>query len=275
MIRLGPPSTPFAPSRPGDARRLPTAAVPLAAALLVALPLSAQEPAALPAGEVMGGQTGFDGAAAYTFEATTAGILTVVARGDEDLVLSVTDTYGQPLPDGRSDQDLGGDRWAEQVAVTLTRPGTYQVRIETFGSSTASDFEIGAGWLPFPAVETAPDPDGSPGSATELEPGEEPHADVLNGAAGDFRDWYVVRPDRAGTLTVTTRAEDGDLVLEAFETDAFGDPLERSDQDLQDRPGNEALTLVVEAGEVLYFKVAPWSDGAAVEYRIQAGFIPQ
>jgi hypothetical protein len=223
----------------------------------------------------MGGQTGFDGAAAYTFEAESAGILTVVARGDEDLVLSVTDAYGQPLPDGRSDQDLGGDRGAEQVAVTLTRPGSYQVRVETFGASTASDFEIGAGWLPFPSVETPPDPDGSPGSATELVPGGEAHADALDGSVGDFRDWYVVRPEEAGTLTVTTRAQEGDLVLEAYGADAFGDPLERSDQDLQDQPGNEALTLVVEAGEAFYFKVAPWSDGDEVEYRIQAGLIPE
>jgi hypothetical protein len=104
--------------------------------------------------------------------------------------------------------------------------------------------------------------------------GQARHEDSIDGPSGDFWDWYVLTSEEAGTLTVTTRAEDGDLVLEAFEEGEFSEALERSDQDLQGNGGNEALTLVVAAGQQFYFKVASFSEGATVHYRLQVGFIP-
>jgi hypothetical protein len=77
-----------------------------------------------------------------------------------------------------------------------------------------------------------------------------------------------------GTLTVATRAEEGDLVLEAFKPGEFGEPMERSDQDLQGNAGNEALTLLLEVGDEFYFKVSAFSQGASIPYRLQVGFIP-
>jgi hypothetical protein len=190
-----------------------------------------------------------------------------------DLVLLVTDAYGQPLVEGRSDEDLGGDSGAEQFAVTVPRAGEYQVRVETFQGGAAS-FKVGASFLPFPDLELAPDPDGSPGAAIPLVVGQARHEDSIDGPSGDYWDWYVLTAEEAGTLTVATRAEDGDLVLEAFEEGEFSEALQRSDQDLQGNGGNEALTLVVAAGQQFYFKVASFSEGATVHYRLQVGFIP-
>lgn len=237
--------------------------------------LSAQGAVRLTPGDVVQGVTDAEGSAVFEFPAGSAGVLTVVARSLDgaDLVLLVTDQYGQPLPGGRSDQDLGGNSGAEQFAFTISRAGDYRIRVETFGGSSAS-FQVGASWLSFPDLELPPDPDGSPASATPIQVGQDAHQDTIDGTVGDYWDWYVLVAEEAGTVTVTTRAEDGDLVLEAFEDGEYVEALERSDQDLQELGGNEALTLVVDAGQTFYFKVASFSEGASVSYRLQVGFIP-
>lgn len=253
------------------------AVVALGACLLaVPQPLGAQEPPGLAPGSLAEGSVGWDSPATYLFTAESAGVLTVVVRAleDTDLVLLVTDSDGQPLPNGRSDQDLGGNSGAEQFAVTLPRSGEYRVRVESFGGGEGS-FQVGVSWLPFPDLALPADPDGSPGSATALQVGQESRTDSIDGSSGDFWDWYLLKAEEAGTLTVTTRAETGDLVLEAFEEGEFTQALERSDQDLQGNGGNEAVTLVVEAGQAFYFRVSAFSEGATVPYRLQVGFIPE
>ncbi|MGD2134506.1 MAG: hypothetical protein PVF27_00025 [Gemmatimonadales bacterium] len=240
----------------------------------IATTAAAQE---LVPGQVMTSSTAGDEAATFTFIANDAGVLTVVVRatGDADLVLEATDADGQQLPEGRSDQDLGGDRGAEQLAVTLPRAGTYQVQVDRFGFDDApAEFRIGASWLPFPELEIAPDPDGTPSTATRLAPEQQSINESINGSRGDYWDWFVITADTPGTITLITRAEDGDLVLEAYEEGEFDDYFERSDQDLQGSGGNEALTLSIDAGQTFYFKVRPWSEGATVSYRLQVGFIP-
>ena len=110
-------------------------------------------------GQVVQGSADWEGSAEYSFKAETAGVLTVVARSlnESDLQLLVTDMDGQPLPDGRSDQDLGGDVGAEQFAVTLPRAGGYRVVVETFAGGQAS-FQLGVSWISLPG------PGGSRGS---------------------------------------------------------------------------------------------------------------
>jgi len=218
---------------------------------------------------------GREGIALHTFEAGAAGVLTVVVRSldETDLFLLVTDSDGQLLPNGRSDQDLGEDAGAEQFAVTLPRAGKYQVRVETFGGSEGA-FRIGVSWLPFPDLAVPADPDGSPSSANRIRVGQGTRDDSIDGASGDYWDWFVLKVEKGGTLTVATRAEEGDLILEAFGSDDFSEALERSDQDLQGNGGNEALTLVVEPGEEFFFKVSAFSEGGSVPYRLQVGFIP-
>ena len=226
-------------------------------------------------GRVIDAATSDENVANLTFQAKSAGVLTVVVRStdDSDLILVVTDAHGQQLPEGRSDQDIGGDNGAEQLAITIPRAGTYHVRVETFASGSGS-FKIGASWLAFADLEVAADPDGSPSTAIPISVGQQTMDDSINGALGDYWDWFVFSTDGAGTLTVATRADEGDLVLEAFRDNEFSEAWERSDQDLQGINGNEALTLIVTAGQKLYFKVSSFSEGAFVPYRLQISFMP-
>jgi hypothetical protein len=234
----------------------------------------------LPIGSVSKGTTSAEMAATFEFRAEMAGVLTVVVRAtnETDLVLLVTDADGQTLPQGRSDQDLGGDSGAEQFAVTLPRAGTYRVRVEPFGSGTAA-FQIGGSWLSFPELEEAGDPDGGPSTASSIAIGQSPLEDTLNPEAGDHWDWFVLRANQAGMLTVATRSPDGDLVLEAFNEGEYTQSTERSDQDLQDETGNEAITLSVKPGQTFYFKVSTFGSSfgtmnSVVPYRLSVGFIP-
>lgn len=230
----------------------------------------------LPIGSVTDGTTSSENTATFQFNAETPGILTVVVRSTDetDLVLVVTDGDGQTLPDGRSDRDLHGDSGAEQFAVTLTRAGMYRVRIEPFSSGLAS-FRIGASWLGFPELEEPADPDGTPSTARSITIQQDPIRDALDPASGDHWDWYALRADRAGLLTVATRAGEGDLVLEAFTEGNFGESTERSDQDLQEVAGNEALTLSVSPGQMLYFRVSMFgTSDSPISYRLSIGFIP-
>ncbi len=230
----------------------------------------------LPVGSVTGGTTSSESTATFQFSAETAGILTVVVRStdESDLVLVVTDADGQTLPEGRSDQDLGGDSGAEQFAVTLPRAGMYHVLVKPFSSGLAS-FRIGASWLGFPELKEPADPDGRPSTARSITIQQDPIMDTLDPTSGDHWDWYALRADRAGLLTVATRAEDGDLVLDAFTKGNFSESAERSDQDLQDLAGNEALTLSVSPGQTLYFKVSMYgTPDSPISYRLSIGFIP-
>ncbi len=263
-------------------------ALPAAFACLFLMALapaaSAQQ---LQAGRVIGATTSANPnvVTTFAFQAESAGVLTVVVRSidETDLVLSVTDADGQPLPDARSGQDLGGDSGAEQLAVTLPRAGWYQVRVEPNSMGVAA-FRIGASWLPFADLEFPVDPDGSPSTAIPLPPEQQTHHDSLDEVMGDYWDWFVIVPDRAGTLTVVTRmallpgallvAEEGDLVLQAFEEDSYAEAWESSDQDLQGVLGHEALTLSVVPGEPIYFRVWAYSSSDPINYRLLVSFIP-
>ncbi len=218
--------------------------------------------------------TASDQGTMFQFNAASAGLLTVVVRGaaDGDLVLSVGDEDGQPLAGGHSDQDLNGSAGAEQLVVTIPRAGSYTVRVASWGGTVS--FEIGASWLSFPALELPADPDGAPSRATRLTTAQQNRQDALDHATGDYWDWYVVTADGAGTLTVVTRAEEGDVALEAYLPGSFGNPSERSDSDLQGSGGNEALTLAVTAGQQLYFRVVDIRGQGAMSYRLQVSFIP-
>ena len=236
--------------------------------------LGAQAPP-LPIGATEWGSTSQDGNAVYEIEVESAGVLTIVARAtnDADILLIVTDADGQTVPDGQTDLDLGGNPGAEQAAITLQRGGRYQVRVRPFMSEVV-DFTIGASWLPFADLEVPADPDGSPRTASKMTVGE-PVEDQLELQNGDPWDWFSVRIEQSGLLTVATRAEEGDLVLEYFRDGEFMEPAERSDQDLQDVLGNEAIMLSVTVGQTLYFKVSALTGGMgeAIPYRLLAGLM--
>lgn len=243
----------------------------LTGAMVLPLPAVVSGQAAdLPMGAPASGRASSDQPAVYTFSTDAAGFLTVVVRAtaDTDLVLVLADAMGQPLPEGRSDQDLQGDTGAEQAVFTIPRPGDYRVRVETWGSG--GEFRIMAGWIPFADVAQAPDPDGSPDSAASLTPGS-PVQDSIDPAAGDAWDWFRVSVDDGGIITVVTEG-DGDLALEVFAEGTFAEAMERSDQDLQGSSGNESLTVRAEPGQTFYFRVSPvFSSSGTVSYTIRAG----
>ena len=238
--------------------------------------LAAQRPDSLPIGSTTDGITASSSFAAFVFKAPSAGILMVAIRAsvETDLVLFVTDDYGQTLPDGKSDQDLGGNAGHEQVAVVLPRSGSYFVSVRPYDQG-GGQFSIGGAWLAWPDLERDIDLDGSPGSANPITAGTTTARDTINPSRGDHWDWYSITIRESGLLTVVTRASQGDLVLEAFIEGEYGEATQRSDQDLQEVMGNEAITLVVTQGQTLYFKVYAFSSsGDAVTYRLSAVVIP-
>jgi len=230
-----------------------------------------QDLQALPIGQLGDGQAGSDAPATFRFTADTAGFLTVVVRGtgEADLRISVTDEVGFPLPGGTADQDIGGNLGSEQLTVLLPRAGVYQIFVETYYGSTT--LKIGGAWIPYPDASTDLDPDGHPDMATPLSPGS-PVESTIDGSAGDSMDWYAVTSDTAGMVTVIVEAPEGDLSLEVYRQSEYRQPVSSSDQDMGGVAGNESLTVRIEAGETLYFKVAPvFSTAGQIAYTIRAG----
>jgi hypothetical protein len=227
----------------------------------------------LPMGTVVEGSTGSSGPAVFSFSAPAPGVLTVVVRGkdDADLQIVVTDAVGQELPGGRIDVDLSGNVGAEQGAVVIRVPGDYQVQVHTW--SGGGRFDIAGSWLEFAGLGGPADPDGSPMAAAVLTPGT-PIDDSISPSTGDGWDWFKVTAESAGVITVITEAPEGDLVLEVFDDGAFGESVNRSDQDMQGVVGNESLTVQAAAGQTYYFKVSPaFETGDTIAYKIRAGIM--
>lgn len=203
------------------------------------------------------------------YRAVTAGFLTVVVRGGSDLSISVTDDLGQLVPDGRVDSDLGGDMGAEQVTVMLTQAAEYQVRVAS--RSGRDQFKLAASWIAFPDVQRASDPDGRPTAAATLTPGT-PIDGTLDSTAGDEWDWYSITTAADSIVTVLTEAPEGDLVLESFSGSDYGNPIDRSDQDMGGVAGNEALTIRATGGETVYVRVAMRiRSQSTVPYKLRVG----
>jgi len=247
-----------------------TAVAVIVVALVAPAPAHAQQ--ALQLNQPQRGSTTGDNPAVFTFNAESAGVLTVVLRGDgdADLQLAVADAVGQILPEGQSDMDLGGNMGAEQLAVTVPGAGQYQVRVTMFyGSGT---FEMVAGFISYPALAGPMDPDGMPTAAATLTPGS-PIQDSIDPASGDAWDWFKVTVDSAAAITVITSADEGDLALEVFEEGNYAEAINRSDQDMQGVAGNESLTIQASPGQTYYFKVSPVFGNEAVSYTIRVGIM--
>jgi hypothetical protein len=230
---------------------------------------------ALPVGAPQKAAVSPDQPAEYTLAAQTAGVLTVAVHGEGDLAFTVTDADGQMLPEANIDRDLHGNAGLEMASVLIPEPGTYRVRVRLQGGSPSS-FEISSAWLSFPALARAStDPDSKPSGARRLEVAK-PHEDSLAADAGDVWDWFTLQAPESGTLVIVTRAigESADLILEAFLDGKFGDPVERSDQDLQGDSANESVTVTVKAGQTVHVKVSGAFGRPNVKYRISSSLIP-
>jgi hypothetical protein len=234
--------------------------------------LAAQGPAPLPLDKLTSDTLGQDASSEYPFKAEAPGLLTVLLLGTEgDLTLELLDEDGQRVPNGFADSDIEGNAAREQLHVVLPETGLYLLRVDGRGQANLR-YEIGAAWLQAPALAAAPDPDGRPSRARELRVGE-PIEDQVDASQGDHRDWYVITPAASGTLTVVTRGEEGDLMLEAFTNGNFSQPVARSDQDLDGKGANESIVVDVKAGQPVHLRVSPVFSGGGA-YRISAGLMP-
>jgi hypothetical protein len=242
--------------------------------VLTPVALLAQDP--LPAGPTRA-TLGPSATAMYTFRAPTAGVLTVVVQGSDDLSLAVMDVDGQSLPEGSTDSDRHGNVGDEMLSLVLPEAGSYRIEVRALGGDGGGTFTVASGFVGMPGFARPADPDGRPSSARDLAVGAA-HDDVIHPAEGDHRDWYRIRVAEAGTLVILTRVADdfeGDLMLEAFMGGDFTEAISRSDQDLQDNAGRESLTLEVRAGDVVHVRVASvFSSGDAQPYRISVGRMP-
>lgn len=229
---------------------------------------------ALPLGKMQAGKTTSDKPSEYRVKAESAGVLTVAVQGEGDLVLVVLDADGQPVPDGRSDRDLGGNTGTEMVTVTLGEAGEYRVRVVTQMGSATSSYQLAASWMPFPPFARPADSDGRPGTARAVKVGEAVE-DALDGAAGDLADWYALRPATDGTLVVVTRpvGDGGDLVLEAFLDGEFGQAAARSDQDLQGNSASESVSVNVRAGQTVHVRVSGAFSSVQAQYRLSSSLM--
>jgi hypothetical protein len=237
------------------------ALVPAGAAAQQALPIGGSPQSGQAAGAV----------ATYTFEASSAGVLTVAVKGEGDLMLEVADSDGQVLPDGSSDRDLFGALGNELLSVILGEPGTYRVNVRLLDG--AESFQVAGAWMAFPAFARPSDADGRPSRAVALEIGRD-REDALDSQSGDLQDWFVITPATDGVLTVVLRplGDEIDLVLELFVED-FGSPKTQSDQDLQDNPANEAATLSVTGGQPVHIKVGSYGTGVSGRYRLSTSLL--
>ena len=243
--------------------------------LLPFLPAALDAQTPLPLGSTAMGETGVDTPAEYAVEVDGPGFLTVVVRSVDgtDVRIQATDADGQPLPGGEADQDLNGDLGAEQLLVELPRAGTYRIFVESYEMEVAA-FAVGGGFLASQLAARAEDPDGSPSSAVALEPGETRN-DTLDPAAGDRWDWFAFTAEEAGSLTVLTRTEEGDLGIRVYRAEAYREPVLQVDDDQGGVLGNESATVDVEAGETIYIRVGhPFERGGALGYTLRSGFIP-
>jgi hypothetical protein len=209
----------------------------------------------------------------FRFVANEPGILTVVTRSEDhaDLVIEVTDVDGQGLPDGRSDQDLQGQRTDEHVAANLPWAGEYRVRVFELNRAPAT-FHLGATWLRFPTIARREPDHGRPGTARVLTAGARADLTLRTDTTSSFV-WLRFDPTEDGWLSLRVRAPDGDLVLESYLPGAFGHTDEESDQDLEGVLGNESLTVGVRAGQPSWFRVRDRGDHSGpLAFHVEASF---
>ncbi|MCU0618103.1 MAG: PPC domain-containing protein [Gemmatimonadaceae bacterium] len=231
--------------------------------------------AELPLGKSQPGRVTAEDGATYRVTVPAAGVLSVAVEGAGDLRLRVLDADGQPLPDGMADADLDGKMGRETVSVRVTEAGAYQVRVESLDDE-AGAFEVGASFLAFPSFAKSADTDGRPSQARAAEIGKAID-DALDANAGDLRDWYVLTASQDGTLALATRKigsdEELDLVLEVFAAGSYVEPVQQSDNDLEEDTSREGVTVAVRAGQKVYVRVRLQSGGAG-RYRLSSSLMP-
>jgi hypothetical protein len=212
---------------------------------------------------------GNEGAATYSFEAASPGLLSavVIGKGDSDLILTVANAAGIPLPNAQFDNDPHQRSDVEYGAVAITQPGSYRLVVSSHGDG--GQFQIVCGWIAVPSL-ALPDP-----IAVGVEQGEvltlgEARAGVVPNRGGK---WYKVTAAEGGLLIVHANAPNRDIAMAAYAQNQPHQALVNVDGDLRGNPGLEVLTLPIEAGETLLIQVTSL-DGNRADFRVHAQVLP-
>jgi hypothetical protein len=92
------------------------------------------------------------------------------------------------------------------------------------------------------------------------------------------RHWYVITAPEDVTVNFTTRStgeNDGDLLIEAYVNEDFGQFLIRSDSDMEGDSAHESVTVDLRAGDILHVKVAAWGFGKSQwSYQLDVSHAP-
>lgn len=205
------------------------------------------------------------------------GVLTVVVEGaSTDAQFLVGDAFGQPLLGGEIDVDPPSLPRGEFGAVGIASPGRYTVIVLPVDEAMHVTAQVHTSFVALPGmVGGAVDPHGQPDTARDLPLGRRVEGRVSQ-SDGDLRDWYVWVPERDGKVVVRVSAySDVDLMLWRYSEGRYWMSVESSDQDLNDRPGDESLAFEVRKGEAVYLRVGPiWalSEGEVSGYGLEAAW---
>lgn len=219
----------------------------------------------LPLGERTEGSTSTDSPAVYSLETDGPGVLTVVVRADDDVVINVMSPRGRLIDGGHIDIDFEGDAGAEQGTLILSQAGEYEVRVEPYNARAG--FVVAASWLSMAEVARRTDPMGSPDDALDMEVNQT-YAEQIDNTDIDHQDWYRFVATGDGLLTVATKSESGDLILACYGEGDLDLAIEQSDRDIGGNTGREAMSLDVSEGDVYYFVVSAYGNQA--DYTIRA-----
>jgi len=206
----------------------------------------------------------------YLFHADGPGLLTIAVRAkhQDDLTIEVySHQSNQMLPNGRCDIDFNGNAGYEHMAIPIVTAGDYRIVIEPLGNGGA--FWIGASWLPFELLEDALAP-AKPEDATPLTPGTPQDGAVSPG--GEVEQWYSYTAASEGVVIISTEADHGDLVIEAYHDGQFNDSFEYSDNDRNGSNANERVIAELNQGQTVYFKVRGLNPSYEVEFDVTSQF---
>jgi hypothetical protein len=240
----------------------------LAAIALAPLAVIGQSP--LPVGTPANETASTSEPGRFSYRAAATGVLTVVVIGSEDLQLKFTDIDGQVFQMFFADGDMLGKAGTEIIAVPVTAAVDYIIEVHSYGAAPTR-FKINASFMAEPALATAPDPDGRPSQAKQLVAGVMVR-DSLHPDRDDEIDWYTYTATEPATLVFSSRVNDGefgDITLEAYLDNDFGNYVAMADLGMRGTPGNESLVLEVAAGDVVHLRVWTFAtQGPRVDYRL-------
>jgi len=223
----------------------------------------------LPLGKTVEVKTTDQKPAVFELKAEGPGMLSVFARAKSgmDIVLEIRGDDDAELDNNSIDLDYRGDQGAEQASWILPVAGNYTVVVRPHFGKKAADVVFGATWLPHPSLAGAA-PLGRK-SAVPIKTGE-----WIKGQIGAEKRimLYAFEAKEGGTLTVSTRAAQGDIVLKAYKDRIRDDQIiATSDQDLDGNTAKEIVNFSMERGLTYYVAVHPFGNGVMnVNFEIQA-----